>query len=438
MKHTVTLLMTSLLLGGCGQSEIDPVGSAAKESEVKNADGKRAGSFKVGEKDDRDTTGGGERPGSKSLPGGNGPVDDTVVKSVPTAAQIEDEVAQDYAKLDPSQRGAYRYVSLAGVADAHGKSKVRLARFGVEKTLNSLSKADKIAKLEQVGSSGTLFRFNIAAFGWDGGKWSTIAGGSRAGKYLKTLSSGATLVDGDWLVFSGTRPEVYRNMIGLPPTEPMLEAPLGVNRANAKYLGIRKSIVTFAGRMLERVPIRAGNRDGYYWRSYDFFVPGAADRAIDSGDISYVNGRSIPDFVASEMIWSLPNGLQAYYISGFGAQQRYDADVRVARDGRRADGIVINGESCMTCHTHGVNIRQDEVRPALASKGQAIDGNKFPTQAEISALFAGDAKIFAQAIAEMGYPDIPEEPIGPTIQMFIKRDGQPDTRTQAGEVDAVF
>src|SRR5205814_6029395 len=54
--------------------------------------------------------------------------------------------------------------------------------------------------------------------------------------------------------------------------------------------------------------------------------------------------------LAGEMIWSLPNGLQAYLLADANGKRLDKAVQTVVRDPRRQDGSVQDGVSCFGCH----------------------------------------------------------------------------------------
>ena len=230
----------------------------------------------------------------------------------------------------------------------------------------------------------------------------------------------------------------------LPALDSILEASLGVDDSKAVYVNATKSDVVFNGRVLERVPIEHGGKPGgYYWRSFDFARGDVMQRGFQ--DPTNLKTAGIPDLVAGEFIWSLPNGLQAYFLVGFGHQHRYDVpgpggsiDPAVATDSRRPQdglhpcvggmascGFVINGESCMTCHSGGVNIPQ------------STGGTTGASLAEITALLNQDRARFAGAIKEMGFAGVAIEPILGATKIYRTDRNVSDRRTQKSEVSGL-
>lgn len=318
-----------------------------------------------------------------------------------------------------------------------------IVRFGMTKALNSVSTAPKIVPLRAIDPAQTVFRIDLAELK-QARSLSLITSAELAATNVSKLGN-ATVVKGDWLVFALSRPETYDRLIGLPALGSMLETQLRVDLSKAVQINTDKSEVVFKGRVLERMPLEIGGKPGgYYWRSFDFVRDEVMQNAFQ--DPTILRNTSIPDFVAGEFIYSLPNGMQAYYLTGFGDQHRFDVpapgksiDPGVATDFRRAQdgvtqcvgnkpscGIVINGESCMTCHIEGVRL------PAQ------VVGTNGATMDQMKQFLDQDRARFKQALTEMNFPQVSIEPIYGTLLIFKKDRGFADAREQAGEVEAVF
>ena len=123
-----------------------------------------------------------------------------------------------------------------------------------------------------------------------------------------------------------------------------------------------------------------------YWKSYDFggntgrqnlfaqpLGPGDGDRAFQHD--------------GGEIIFSLPNGLQAYLLAD-GKGQRIDkGPTAIVSDPRRPDRAVENGLSCMSCHARGIIEKNDQVRAHVLKNAGAFAEGTLETL--LSALSAG-------------------------------------------------
>jgi len=362
---------------------------------------------------------------------------------VPDTAAISKLIAADFA-AQGSKGNQIIYATIDHLApDKIENPKLEIVRFGMTKTLNSVSMAPAIAKLPAIDPAKTVFRLNLADFNQAG-----ALGAIKSAPYAQqnvTQVGGATVVKGDWLVYALTRPEVYDPLMKLPAIDTMLESTLRVDYNKAGYINAQSSDVVFNGRVLMRIPIELGGKPGgYYWRSYDFARTDVMQRAFK--DPSFLRAATIPDLVAGEFFFSLPNGLQAYYLTGFGNQHRYDVpgpgglsiDPPVATDYRRPQdglhpcvggkascGFVINGESCMTCHGDGVNIPKT---PAGTNGISMVDMTNLMNQ---------DRARFAGAIKEMGFTTVTDEPIFATLSIFRNDRKIADKRSQGSEISGI-
>ena len=151
--------------------------------------------------------------------------------------------------------------------------------------------------------------------------------------------------------------------------------------------GIEKwtSGVSFKNRILDRLESIYGT----YWKSYDF------DDTKEYNDIFNNTADNLLHF-GNEMIFSLPNGLHAYFITNLrGArldvapyaivQHPYDPNIVINPnkpkwipdpngDGNILDpennGNIINGISCMKCHSNGIIKFRDETGDHLKTSNQ--------------------------------------------------------------------
>jgi hypothetical protein len=122
-----------------------------------------------------------------------------------------------------------------------------------------------------------------------------------------------------------------------------------------------KGVVVFSSvaqhnRSILRIPTISGIFGGYYWFSHD--------TAAAVNDRDYINVLRNELFDAQEIIASLPNGLQGYFLTD-GKGKRIDvADINVALDkeSKYKDPQVWAARNCISCHTQGLRDINDEVR----------------------------------------------------------------------------
>ena len=106
-----------------------------------------------------------------------------------------------------------------------------------------------------------------------------------------------------------------------------------------------------------RVVERHASRYGAYWKSYDF-AGSKNERNIFTHPLSFKHD-------GGEIIFSLPNGLQAYFLVDANGQRLNAAPIDIVSNPAASDPTVRNGLSCIGCHTEGMKEFEDQVRAAV-------------------------------------------------------------------------
>ena len=240
-------------------------------------------------------------------------------------------------------------------------------------------------------------------------------------------------VEAAQLTYTVTRPDVYNAILAVPGYFWMFEQELGVDKSKGidsyDYM-VTQTAITIDGRFY----YRASTPHGYYWKTFDIFTSGDSDivKQYAAGKVtmpmwqqpipkfikeqggttpedltyvamlplgSYANGKYTGaaggQASAEEVIWSLPNGLQAYAIFGAWAQRRHDAFTQIVRDPRLQRGVAdrtnlnvtgtgrsaavtdqrLGVASCAGCHMDGMKRSNNDIRdwldesPARIPKG---------------------------------------------------------------------
>jgi hypothetical protein len=237
-------------------------------------------------------------------------------------------------------------------------------------------------------------------------------------------------VEAAQLTYTLTRPDVYNAILAVPGYFWMFEQELGVDKSKGMdsydYMVTRKAITIDS-----RFFYRASTPTGFYWKTFDIFTSGDGDidKQYAAGKVSMPMWQQpIPKFIkeqggttpedltyvamlplgsyangkytgqaggqasAEEVIWSLPNGLQAYAIFGAWAQRRVDAFTQIVRDPRlqryvgdrtnadltgtgRIGGVTdqrLGVASCEECHSEGLKRANNNLRDWLDEGGENI------------------------------------------------------------------
>jgi serine/threonine-protein kinase len=168
--------------------------------------------------------------------------------------------------------------------------------------------------------------------------------------------------------------------------------------------GFAKSKVSQqANRLIER----HDTTYGAYWKSYDFRAGGVNSRLTQYPLGPVFHGNTYNDDLAfhqagGEIIFNLPNGLQAYMLVN-GKDERIDAGpIDVVSDSQKTSGTpaIVNGLSCIACHNKGMITEfTDEIREGSAVGGAAqLKVQKlFPKPEELAKMTQEDTRMFLGA-----------------------------------------
>ena len=153
-------------------------------------------------------------------------------------------------------------------------------------------------------------------------------------------------------------------------------------------------------------------------KSYDF-----------AGNVGTQNIFTHPlDFThdGGEIIFNLPNGLQAYYLSTAEGKRLDEAPINIVSDAGARDPVVRNGLSCMGCHTEGMKAFDDQIRSVieqnpnpLYDRAQAL--RLYAEKSEMDTLIREDTERYRRALETAGGIFGGSEP----IQQLVKQFGGP-------------
>ena len=234
---------------------------------------------------------------------------------------------------------------------------------------------------------------------------------------------------GDWFVAAASVPPLYNQVLGIPESLAEMENLLRISSADdiqqlrVARAGFNKSGISRNNRLIERHETYFGA----YWRSYDF---GHSDGRANL--FSHPLGPDLgpnsfrPD--GGEIIFNLPNGLQAYMVVD-GAGDRLDkAPLAIVSDPAGQIGLWSTGcracratspaymrrptKSCAAVHANLSAFSADEVRTVDAI---------YPLTPKMRELQAKDAARFQTALKQTGTLPSRTEP----VLMLVERFEQP-------------
>ena len=340
--------------------------------------------------------------------------------------------------LAPFDRAFARYFTMTHLYNAGETAQVLEGyRNGLSKLVNSLSWGIEVINPQSINPQGTIFYIDLRHYEWDRNNgWTKIetaypyhisfdaptqtALKEQLGRLQTEMKSDIPSVHVDWFVAKASLPPLYHDLLSLPLTDRELEARLEVdvaqNLLNAPGVrvwraGTNNSGVSNNNRVIERHI----SQHGAYWKSYDF-----------AGSVGTQNIFTHPlDFThdGGEVVFNLPNGLQGYYLANASGFRLDAAPINIVSNPAASDPTVRNGLSCMGCHTEGMKIFEDEVRPVIESntnpaydKAQAL--RLYVEQSKMDTLLGEDMDRYRVALTKTGGAVDDIEPISRFHEVF--------------------
>ncbi|MCA9078339.1 MAG: SUMF1/EgtB/PvdO family nonheme iron enzyme [Planctomycetaceae bacterium] len=356
-------------------------------------------------------------------------------------------IENDLKTLNGSAPQFTRYFSLAHLANT-GKSaeQMDIYREGLSKLVNSLSWGEKIVQPQPIDPGQTLFRIDLRNYRWSTETWDKIAKRNPYDVRYQTDSAefayqitqtDQPVVRADWFVAVASVPPLYNDILELPDTDRELEAILEVDvdsnieRGLALRAGFNNSGVSQNNRMIERHETEFGA----YWKSYDF--SGNAGRKNLFANPLGPKGDDAFEHDGGEMIFNLPNGMQAYYLADAKGTKLDKGPVSIVSDPQRPDRSVINGLSCMSCHTAGMIPKTDQIRASVEKNPGAFDDAEreqilslYPKIGVLDRLMDQDKDRFLTALQQAGVTSSKKDPI---LQLARQFEQELDLETAAAE-----
>jgi mono/diheme cytochrome c family protein len=371
-------------------------------------------------------------------------VDPNVQEKAPLDAQfVLQRIWEDARQLPLEKRRTARYFSLVHLLNAGiSKDELNQHRDALVKAINHLSWKPAVVIPTPTDPTHLIYRIDLRELGWDQQPYRKVTAEGKLGErsplnlwdlvlleypygiiYEKSDNYTSVMKDflipanqvrpvpfvrGDWFVGVATQPPLYHELLELPPTLPELEKLLAVDAATdvktfrAVRSGLVESGVSRNNRVVERHPMAFGA----YWKSFDYKTSlGQQNLFTDPVNLS-------PD--GGEMIFNLPNGLQAYFIVNAKGKRVDFAPTEIVVDSNASDKIVRDGLACMRCHENGMRGFKDVVHPTVAKLSNG--GNKFdrrevlrlyPEQTEMDRLLKTDEDRFLAAMSKaLGRPQV--------------------------------
>ena len=195
-------------------------------------------------------------------------------------------------------------------------------------------------------------------------------------KLANLTKSESPILRADWFIVNAMLPPLYYDFLNLGKTREDFEKfSFADEKTSEKANALDAAVVVYSevtrnNRRMRRSPTL---RNGYYWATFDLL-------SSTKGNKATVKPTEFK-FDAQEIISSLPNGLQAYWLSNGNKERQDEAPINIAKDNTAVDRVVRTGRSCVICHVDGIRPINDEIREGTKPDGhnssvQIIIGDK--------------------------------------------------------------
>jgi mono/diheme cytochrome c family protein len=323
---------------------------------------------------------------------------------------------------------------------------------GLNKLVNSLSWEPRITKVEPIRDGMGIYAIDIRDYGWTHGQWEALIAGQIPGldealpypygldpfgaerdenltQIAQITGTSVPIMRGDWFVANAGEPFYYKFMLNLPDTVQEFETHIlrvdrigDIQRRDVMRAGFLEggSGVSQNNRLIERLVQPTG---GYYWVSYDFDRAVAAEKRLKQRPLgpreAFPPHQEVFDGDGGEMIFTLPNGLQGYYLTDGPGHFIPDGPTSVVffkGESPVSGATISNGSACMTCHLNGPIEGYDQIRAAVESQGidrVTLDAVRaiYADDDTLRAAYAEDTNRYLDALSKAGGDyNIPEGP----------------------------
>ena len=340
-----------------------------------------------------------------------------------TTEEMLQTIENHLASLDPFDRTFARYFTSTHLYNAGETTEtLRAYQRALSKLINSLSWGREVTQPQPINSHATIFYIDLRDYEWEIGthRWTLIeteypykvdfdaptqtALREKLTNLRAEMSCEVPFVYVDWFLATASLPPLYHDILDLPLTDRELETELDVN--------VVENIRNAAGRRVwragfndsgvsnhNRVVERHLSRYGAYWKSYDFAGSVGAQN-IFTHPLSFTHD-------GGEIVFNLPNGLQAYYLADAGGNRLDEAPISIVSNPAVSDPTVRNGLSCIGCHTEGMKTFEDQVRGVVEqNENPPFDKDRalrlYVEKSEMDAHLAEDTARYRQALEATG------------------------------------
>jgi hypothetical protein len=400
-----------------------------------------------------------------------------VKRTIISEGDVVKSIAADLMRLKGAALKNARYLTLSNLYNRSAVSddELTLYRAGMVKMLNSVSRSSDVLglpgspavnQLVDVDGQATIFRFDLRHIGWSAADWEKVVrhypygllqrDGEGKSVYSLTDSS-FPLMRADWFVFAVSQAPLYHELLEIGNSLSELEKRLGVDRiqnirdfkvARAAFANSRVSV---NNRLIERHAFSGG----YYHISYDCFSNTGRSNFFEFplGPKNTFDDEFAFEFDGGEVIFTLPNGFQAYMLATSDGKRLSIAPSAVVHDDTMPAGAILNGISCISCHYRGMkpeNPKQaasmDELRAQATANTRRFKAEDrdlieqlYPEGEKFGQLLESDRSSFLNALTKAGITETgAREPVRALFDSFIRNLDLPTAAAEFGQELQLF
>jgi WD40 repeat protein len=347
-------------------------------------------------------------------------------------------IAADQQAVPEAERRHRRYFTLNHLAAAGwSATEIDAARLALAKLINSLSWHPRLAVPHSVDGRGWVYRIDLRDYKWSERLWDRLA--AQYPYSPNPLTEPVKVLRVDWFIATASSAAFYYEALQAPAADKALERLLqvdvatNVSQGTARRAGFTDSGVSKNNRLLERHDAAFGA----YWRSYDFSASTERQNLLNH-PLGPPPARDSFLHQGGEMIYHLPNGMLAFFVTDDAGKRVQRARVEIVSDPQRPDKIVEAGVSCFTCPAKGFIPKADQVRAhvtgnaaAFAKEDVVAVETLYRPDAELRRLLDQDNERYHAALAKLGIKPTDADPIQ---QVRNRYEGLVDLKIAAAEL----
>lgn len=355
---------------------------------------------------------------------------------------VEGAIVADLNTVSEIDRPNVRYLVAshafdAGAANFAGPDLVKKFFTAVNKGLNVLNdESEDLFIAQPIDGPGTIFRFDLRTFDMNVGDWGALETADRLetisqttkGQIIRALTrTNKPYFHADnFLNVAIGNPTIYYRITETPAKAIDLQAKVdtqfnnSVGQFDATFAGSATSPIALQkNRLIVRVD-QTRTQNAYYWQTFDINGQFANLKNLFQFPLLGATGtQNAFQFDASEVIYTMPNGMQGYALFNNQGVLQNAAPGDVVRDVESPiSPIISNAGSCQRCHSGGLIPMQDQILGHVKANASQFPANDvaiierlYKAPGALSATFVHDNGIFAKALKAIGVDPLAPDPI---------------------------